>query len=269
MPFAYNQAGLFLGTAILVVVAALTDRCCTILVRCKKRAVELQVARSGGALKPEDVHPLLTYGDTAREAYGPTGARTIDAALAFTQAGFCIQYSIFIITSLKSFVGAPPLVRAILPVAVLVPCALLPSVSALAPISTLANFAILSGFVAIVAYEVQEPSDLDVGGAPTANWGDAAIFFSIVMSCFEAIGTVLPVEASMASGPQNYISMLHVAVVFTTLFLGSFGCLGLLRFGDGVEQIATESLPSGSVVADLVHWCLLVAITCTYPLQVW
>jgi len=72
----------------------------------------------------------------------------------------------------------------------------------------------------------------------------------------------------MASGRAKYLPLLHAVIAFTTCFLGSFGTLGLLRFGnDGVEQIATENLPDHSPLAEVVKGCLVLAILCTYPLQ--
>jgi len=61
--------------------------------------------------------------------------------------------------------------------------------------------------------------------------------------------------------------MLHVALIFTTAFLTSFGSIGLLRFGDDVSQIATEDLPEHMMLTKVIRGCLVVAILCTYPLQ--
>jgi hypothetical protein len=130
-------------------------------------------------------------------------------------------------------------------------------------------------------------------GVPWCNWSKFPIFFSIAMSCYEGIGTVLPVESSMHSPREAYAPLLHLALAFTTLFLGSFGAVGLLRFygtttsnddgggggggtdinndhdddHGGVEQIATENLPVDALISALVRGCLVVAILCTYPLQ--
>jgi len=71
----------------------------------------------------------------------------------------------------------------------------------------------------------------------------------------------------MLSPRKSYPLFLHAALVFTTLFLGSFGILGLLRFGSGVDQIATQNLPEGSLIGHVVQGCLVVAILFTYPLQ--
>jgi amino acid permease len=72
----------------------------------------------------------------------------------------------------------------------------------------------------------------------------------------------------MASGRKNYPFLLHTAITFTTGFLGSFGIIGLLRFGKhGVEQIATENLPDGSNLTRGITSLLIFAILFTFPLQ--
>jgi len=202
MPFAYAKAGLVLGTVALVGIAWITDRCCTTLVACKRRTAADRSARSG-----EDESDLLgsmTYGEVAREAFGVRAERVVDGALAFTQTGFCIQYFIYVVTSLKGyFPDAPLAALAAVPFAFLLPTALLPSVAALSSISAVANAAIMVGFFGVAFYDMKTPSNLDFAGAPLANWREFPIFFSIVMACFEGIGTVLPVEAGV-SGHRRF-----------------------------------------------------------------
>ena len=109
MPFAYAQAGVALGTVLLVAIALLTDRCCALIVKCKHRAVERITARAlrereereHGAVVgrdemfrviSEEVERRMTYGDVGREALGPRAEGAVDAALAFAQFGFCVGY---------------------------------------------------------------------------------------------------------------------------------------------------------------------------------
>jgi proton-coupled amino acid transporter len=267
MPFAFKHSGLILGGFMLVAIAMLTDRCCTILVESKHRAVQRMVQRSEG--ETEDLQKIIHYGETAKEAFGPRAENLVNAALAFTQLGFTIEYFIFVVNALVYFYpDTSKLTLSAVPFAFLMPCALLPSVSALSPVSAAANAALLLGFISILAHELQDPSELDSSDVPLVDWSSSPLFFSITMASFEAIGTVLPVEASLLSGSGNYKLLLHSVVAFTCVFLGGFGTIGLLRFGaDGVEQIATDNLPEG-LLSEVVRGCLLVAILCTYPLQI-
>jgi amino acid permease len=72
----------------------------------------------------------------------------------------------------------------------------------------------------------------------------------------------------MRTPREGYARLLHGAIGATTAFLGVFGIMGFLRFRvEGIQQIATENLPIGSLVGGLVRSCMVVAILCTYPLQ--
>jgi solute carrier family 36 (proton-coupled amino acid transporter) len=85
MPFAFKSAGLIWGGALLAFIAVLTDRCCSILVQCKHRAVQRMVDRGLGTT--ESMKATVQYGETAREAFGARAEILVNSALAFTQLG--------------------------------------------------------------------------------------------------------------------------------------------------------------------------------------
>ena len=195
MPFAYTQGGLVLGTVALFFVGALTDRCCSQLVACKRKVVAEMIlhepppiSEAAAYTRVNELHARVSFGETARIAFGDSkvAEAVVEGALAFTQLGFCIDYFVFVISSLKSF--SPSTSKAILalvPFAFLAPCALMPSVKSLAPISAVANAAILSGFVCCLVYETQHLSFLDPSlyqNVPWANWSKFPVFLSIAMS---------------------------------------------------------------------------------------
>lgn len=101
----------------MVVVAVITDHCCHLIIDCKKIVVERIVARrifeNGGrdysddqpitnnhhqqsALIHEEVESKITYGEVGKESMGVWGLRLVNIALLVSQAGFCINYVIFI-----------------------------------------------------------------------------------------------------------------------------------------------------------------------------
>mmetsp|Transcript_49058 Transcript_49058/g.111277 ORF Transcript_49058/g.111277 Transcript_49058/m.111277 type:complete len:523 (-) Transcript_49058:185-1753(-) len=269
MPFAFSKAGLLLGSIALPLIAFLTDQCCGKLIMCKQRAVSRRCGRTGEA--EELLLATLSYGDVAREAFGqPWAEKVVDLALSFTQFGFCVDYNIFIVTTLHDFLpGIPIPVLVAAPLLILMPCVMLPSVSALSPISMLANIAIMGGFIGCMVYESRGIVTVDLKEVPLVKLGTFPMFFSITLSCFEGIGTVLVVESKMASGRENYPFFLHRAVLFTVCFLGVFGAYGFIRFGKDAEQIATENFPIDSKLSEMVHGFLLIAILGTFPLQIW
>lgn len=195
MPYALSKSGIIAGPIGLVIIGFLTDRCCNILCRCKQKALN-RIIHRGCRVPYEDLFRVITYGGIAMEAFGPWAERIVSIALAFTQFGFCIQYFIFVVTSLRVFIpSASTIELASIPFIFLAPCALLPSARALAPVSALANAALLIGFIGCLIYEIS--SILQPAKVPLCNWREFPIFFSIAMSCYEGIGTVLPVEATV------------------------------------------------------------------------
>ena len=51
------------------------------------------------------------------------------------------------------------------------------------------------------------------------------------------------------------------------LRVGSFGVLGYLKYGADVDQIIIQQLSQSSIVVKLIRACLIVGISCTFPLQ--
>lgn len=71
----------------------------------------------------------------------------------------------------------------------------------------------------------------------------------------------------MAENRHRFPLYLHFAIGGLSVILACFGLLGYAVYGEGVEQIVTESFPDGVLI--LVVRCLLCfAILLTYPLQI-
>ena len=116
----------------------------------------------------------------------------------------------------------PMLALEVIPLCVLLPCAMLPSVRSLSPVSTLANLAILAGYLSISSIEINRYSSQESKPPiEAACWSTFPIFFGIVMSSFEGIGTVLPIEESIHSDKRDFPCLLHSTIGLTTLFLAA------------------------------------------------
>nr|KAG5713741.1 hypothetical protein BaRGS_024368 [Batillaria attramentaria] len=53
------------------------------------------------------------------------------------------------------------------------------------------------------------------------------------------------------------------------MVLASFGVMGYLRFGDGVEQMINANIPSGSWLSIAVNVCLCIGVLLTFPLMIY
>eukprot|EP00050_Salpingoeca_kvevrii_P015154 m.44036 g.44036 ORF g.44036 m.44036 type:complete len:490 (+) comp6184_c0_seq1:2677-4146(+) len=266
LPFAFGQAGWLLGTVLLVVIAAATDYCCQLIVKCKVLAAA-RVRDQHGLSEQEHQHLMDTmqYGDVGEACFGRYGRYLIDLAVAFTQFGFCIGYAIFLgnmLSELNSDLSKEVSMLFFAPL--FAGCALLASVRVLGPVSMVANVALLVGFVSVIGYELRDFSIHE--SVRAVDWGKSPVFFGIMTSDFEGIGTVIPIQSSMGVNQHKYPRYLHITIALITVILGSFGILGYLKYGADVEQIIVSELPNGAL-ANFVRCSLVIAISLTYPLQ--
>lgn len=97
-----------MGAIGLVIIAAITDHCCQLIIKCKNAAVDMVLHSSSKyqvlqteacyeemAKVKETIEKEMTLGDIGKIAIGPWGNRIVNIALVITQTGFCIAYFIF------------------------------------------------------------------------------------------------------------------------------------------------------------------------------
>lgn len=164
--------------------------------------------------------------------------------------------------------GVPNLKLLVLcPVAVFIFMALIRSVRQLGIISAMANAAILVGCVEVLIFLI-----VGFNLSTTFKWYNLhsmPIFFGLVTSSYEGIGTILPIESSMEGNRHNFTRFLFGAVIVLTMVLASFGVMGYLRFGEDVEQMINANIPSGSWLSIAVNICLCIGVLLTFPLMMY
>jgi solute carrier family 36 (proton-coupled amino acid transporter) len=252
--YAFSTAGLVRGAVGLVVLVAVTEHCCLLLLEVKNA---MPAAADGAGGKPP------TFADIARFAGGVRMERAINVALLITQFGYCVGYLIFISQTVHDLTrtGLPVWPFIVLPLPPLLGLALLRSIRALGPWSLLANAALLAGFVAVVGYIGKhfrwQPSEPSVLTFP--------LFFGQMTAALEGIGLVVPVEASMAN-PARFPIVLRVALLVMGAVLMTVGVLGFATFGANTRSILLLNF-GGSPVVSAVKGVLVIGILFTYPLQ--
>ncbi|KAK7507847.1 hypothetical protein BaRGS_00000812, partial [Batillaria attramentaria] len=164
--------------------------------------------------------------------------------------------------------GVPSLKLLVLcPVLIFIFMALIRSVRQLGIISAMANFAIFVGCIEVLIFLI-----VGFDLSSTFRWynlRDMPVFFGLVTSSYEGIGTILPIESSMEGNRHNFSRFLYGAVSVLTMVLASFGVMGYLRFGDGVEQMINANIPSGSWLSIAVNVCLCIGVLLTFPLMIY
>eukprot|EP00794_Sanderia_malayensis_P009113 gene9113-10086_t len=253
LPFAIRNSGIVLGLIGITVIALATDHCCALIVKCKqiviKRMCE-QMAADGYVaehIKQREQHlgKTLSFGMIAiTKMNNPFSHGSLQDNKPWT---FALLLTI--------------------PAPILMLIALVRSLRKLGPVSVLANGSITGAFLATGIYilaDFESPHETIVW----FNWLQFPVFFGQITGAYEGIGTVIPIEGSMAENRHRYPCYLHISLALLSSILASFGILGYLRFGNETNQIVTENL-EGSVIVIILRCLLFFGVLFTYPLQIY
>eukprot|EP00756_Hemistasia_phaeocysticola_P060476 Hpha_TRINITY_DN4063_c0_g1::TRINITY_DN4063_c0_g1_i1::g.63798::m.63798/K14209/SLC36A, PAT; solute carrier family 36 (proton-coupled amino acid transporter) len=259
LPYAFSKAGLGLASAMLGVVAVVSLHCMFLVADCKRH-----LERKG--VKVE------RYGDLGTHAFGEVGARVVDFCLVVTQVGFCVAYLIFIARNLLVVVPDSPGYRMV--VLLLLPGQLVLStirhLKFLSWFSLLADFTNLFGLSSIFWYASERIGLPDPHGDDeprlVADWSRAVFFFGIAIYCYEGIGMVLPIQASMQD-PEQFKLIWSLNMLLVTVLFWSFGFVGYLAYGSTVHDTITLDLPAFDYLTAFVRVALCVGLFFTYPVM--
>lgn len=152
------------------------------------------------------------------------------------------------------------------PLPLLIGFAFVRNLRKLGPVSVVANMSITGAAFTTAVYMLVQikhvPKDII-----WFKFSTFPIFFGQVTSAFEGIGTVIPIEGSMAENRPKYPVFLHVSMMIMCVLLTSFGITGYLRFGNMTCQIVTQNLRGE--VGIVLQIMLFIGVMFTYPLQIY
>lgn len=298
MAFGFSQSGLIPGICGLVIIAALTDHGCQLMVRCKHRIIRFICALYPNFLAEDstkvriELEKTVGYGDLAHHVLGEAGYHIVQAAVFITQYLTCVQYFIFIGNSIYTIfplhhehhsnstanhsiplptepgISTAPDLRLLIltPFPIILTLILIQRIRLLAPFSIIASSLLMVGAISVFVY-------LCKGFSVAADFNYSKfftlpLFFGQLTSSYEGIGCVLPIESSMDGNRHIFPKYLHAAVVFVWVVLVSFGAVGYLRYGNTVNQLIVLSLDDLSEVASgLINSTLIISVLFTFPLQ--
>eukprot|EP01062_Namystynia_karyoxenos_P046779 TRINITY_DN35146_c0_g1_i1.p1 TRINITY_DN35146_c0_g1~~TRINITY_DN35146_c0_g1_i1.p1 ORF type:complete len:611 (+),score=181.60 TRINITY_DN35146_c0_g1_i1:110-1942(+) len=251
---AYTYAGTLVGTLLIAGGSVVCVHCMILLVRCK---------RSLG-----DDPRLQTYGEVAWRAFGPAGRRLVSVFLVVTQFGFCCVYFQFAGGMLAK--AMPGSQRAWVSALVLPGTMLtfLPSMKRLIPAAIFATVTTMLALLAVYSYSFTELSHRGIadGVHPAESPWLWPIMVGNIVSAFEGIGLVLPIENSMRDKAAFPRLLVMCFCVITMLYI-SFGFVGYLAYGTELSGSIITALPQQSFLAAAVRISMAVAILLTYPIQ--
>jgi len=135
----------------------------------------------------------------------------------------------------------------------------------ISPMTVVASFALFVGALSVLGFLISGFTLID-----TFYWKQFTslpIFIGQLTSAYEGIGCVIPIQSSMEGNRHWFITFLHIAVYIVFCVLTTFGLMGYLRYGDGVQQIIILNMKQHSPLAILVDVTLIISVLFTYPLQ--
>jgi len=154
----------------------------------------------------------------------------------------------------------------LIPLPILILISFVRNLRKLGPISIIANASITFAFAATLSFVISK-----MHGLPTKIYwfrrDTFPIFFGQVTGAFEGIGTVIPIEGSMAENRHRYPAFLHTSLFLVSCILGAFGITSYLAFGDHTCQIVTSNLTG--IIPIILQCLLFCGVLFTYPLQIY
>ena len=154
----------------------------------------------------------------------------------------------------------------LVPLPILILIAFVRNLRKLAPVSVIANASLSAAFAATSLFMLTKMSSPHLGNLIWFKIDTFPVLFGQVTAAFEGIGTVIPIESSMAENRQRYPFFLHLSVVGLSFILSSFGVIGYIAFGSNTCQIITGNLTGR--ISILLQALLFVGVLFTYPLQI-
>lgn len=275
MPDGLKNSGLYTGTALLPVIAAICIHCMHSLVRC---AHELKERLGISSLDYADVgYNAFDTGPTPLQRLAPVARSTINAFLTITQLGFCCVYVVFISANVKQVVdckipGNEIDIHGYMAILIipLLGISMIRSLKVLAPFSLISNVFIGLGIAITFHYLLQDiPSSYD--RPEFKSWEQMPLFLGTAIYAFEGIGVVLPLERKMTTPEEfrGWNGVLNTAMILVTCGYIAVGFFGYLKYGDAVKGSITLNLPPSDNLAQLVKILMAVAIFLTYSLMLY
>ncbi|KAF9287142.1 neutral amino acid transporter [Mortierella alpina] len=259
LPNAFKNGGIVFAPMFMTLIAVLCLHSFLLLVKCR------------------ELHPG-SYGDIGQHFYGRWMRYAVLFTIAISQFGFCCGYCIFFAQQFALVVdslGGADLDKivwiAIFFVA-LVPFTFVRNIGKLGFSTLVADLCIVVGLIYLYAYDVKELVLHRDSPLPLRlfNSDDFGLFIGTAVFSYEGIGMVIPICGSMAN-PKQFPRALTIVLTVVCALLVSFGSLGYAAYGDSVQTIVLDDLPSSTggekAGKNAIQLLYIIAIFLTTPLM--
>ena len=255
LPRAFADGGIVVSAVAQCLIAMLTGLCIVIVV---------------DARGPD----RLSYVEMGEAAAGRWGRATVQAALLTFQLGLVTSYYIFVADTvvylLRDLTGCAvdpsPATMIVLHLLLQVPVACIRNIRSLSIIAEVADFAIVGGILSLLFFCVRHIATN--GTQPVASFRPHTfpLFVGTSVVSFEGVALMIPIKDSMRN-QENFKPVLWKAVGLVCVLYTSVGVLGVLAFGESVEENLLVSIGAHGTLAHVVSFLYSVAIICSLPLQ--
>ncbi|XP_050303547.1 proton-coupled amino acid transporter-like protein CG1139 isoform X2 [Anthonomus grandis grandis] len=276
MPYAFGNAGLFLGLACTFAIGIICTYCIHILVK------------SAHELSRRTKVPSLGFAEVAEAAFlaGPPNFRpwakfakaSINLFLVIDLLGCCCVYIVFCSENIKQVIefyakdypeyhfDLRMYMALMLPL--LIPINLIRNLKFISPLSMIANILVASSIGITFYYIFSDLPPLD--SQPfVVSITKLPVFFGTAIFALEGIGVVMPLENNMAN-PHHFIGcpgVLNTGMFFVVGLYAATGFSGFLKYGSNTAASITLNLPVNEPLAQSVKVMIAIAIFFTYALQ--
>ena len=205
---------------------------------------------------------------------GRNGRIAVQMSLILFQFGLVVSYFIFVTDTLIALVAdfsncslqLDPTVVIYINALLQLPISFLRNLRSLALAATIADLCIVSGLVLVVCSCLQVISIHGIQRVDAFKPNTAPLFIGTSVLSYEGVACMIPIKECMQH-PDHFKSVLTTATIVVCFVYVLVGLLGLLAFGDTVEQNVLISIGAHGAVSHMVSFLYIIAILCSLPLQ--
>ncbi|KAK3099906.1 hypothetical protein FSP39_011600, partial [Pinctada imbricata] len=275
MPIAVSYAGLWVGSAGILLLGGFATHCMHILLNCnaklQKRTGNFTPLSYAGILETS-----IATGPKSIRKFSTGGRRVVNGFLIVTQIGFCCIYILFVAQSLKQFIHSfwsddfNIHVYLTIVAVLLLPYCYVKNLVQLAPFSTFAMLLHMTSLIITFYYVLDDLPDYSIRPA-TKPLSKLPLYFGTALFTYEGIGLVMPIENRMRTPAafRGCNGLLSVGMVIICTLYTAMGWFGYVKYGDESEGSVTLNLPSKDLLARSVNIFLAISLFISYGLQLY
>lgn len=241
-PYAFRRAGWFGGTLSCLIVSITTGFGMHMCVQ-----IGLEMREVAAKHEIYSKRKYLEYTDLAQLSVGTWARRSAFAAILFGQIGVCIAYTIFMANNLSgSFfsVSTPRWLIVLSFYPIVLGLSFIKKLKDLLWAAKLGLVFMVVGVIFVLNYGFKNPTFPN--NLSAINLEGMVIAVGISTFAMESITVIPSLMASMRQ-PEQFPSVLNIAIVSVLILYCIFGIVGAISFGISTKSVITRDIPISTV----------------------